>query len=67
MDTKDTNELEHITPRQLRALLFFLDNHLTVSEIRERLFDIPDQNKTYQTGLSMWVRMNKDAGYYPQD
>ena len=45
MSNIDKNAIETITPRQLRKILFHIDNEdMTVKELRKRLFDIDNQD-----------------------
>ena len=54
-------ELETITARQLREILFHVDDQdLTVKELRKLLFDAPEQDKPVSIGFSMFVKMLAD-------
>lgn len=53
MDTKNT-----ITARQMREMLFNLDNQqMTVEELRKRLFEVQEQDKPVNVDFSMWRKM----------
>ena len=38
-------ELETITPRQLRKILFYADSIMTIGELRKILFAAPEQDR----------------------
>ena len=40
-----TKEMEAITARQLRKILFYIDETMTIGELRKRLFDVRQQDK----------------------
>ena len=45
MSNIDKNQIETITPRQLRKILFYLDDEkMTVKELRKRLFNNDNQD-----------------------
>ena len=47
-----------ITVRQLRELLFYIDDqNMTVEEFRKRLFDIEDQDMELIPDFSMWKKV----------
>ena len=56
----DTNELITITPRQLREILFYVqDQDTTIAALRAMLYEVPEQNKAYQVGPDMYHKMAK--------
>ena len=53
---RDLTTIDTITPRQLRKILFYIDNEdMTVKELRARLFEIPGiiQDEPVSVGFSM--------------
>lgn len=61
MDKKDTNKMEHITPRQLRQILFYAEDALKIHELRAMLYEVKDQDKAYQVGHGMFQKMQADS------
>ena len=58
MDTKQAKELETITARQLRSILFNVaDQDMTVSELRAMLYKVTEQDKEYAINMGMFHRM----------
>lgn len=53
-----TNELDTITARQLRRILFFVqDGSKTVEELRHELFHVDQQDTPVEIGFGMFERM----------
>ena len=47
-----------ITPRQLREILFYLQNQeMTVRELRQELFEVVEQDEPMEVGHAMFVKM----------
>ena len=62
MTKQATKELETITARQLRAILFNLANQeMTVSELRAMLFKVTDQDKEYSIDMGMFHKMTWES------
>lgn len=58
----NTNELETITARQLRQILYFVQNgNQTVEELRRELFKVAEQDKPVAIGFGMIARMSQDT------
>jgi hydroxypyruvate isomerase len=58
MNTKQAKELETITARQLRSILFNVENQdMTVSELRAMLYNVTEQDKEYNIDMAMFHRM----------
>ncbi len=54
----NTNELETITARQLRQILYFVqDGSKTVEELRRDLFKVQQQDTPVSIGFGMFERM----------
>jgi len=55
-------ELETITPRQLRELLFHLDkNEMTIKTLRSMLFDIENQDEEFQINHGLFYKLEREA------
>ena len=56
------NELETITARQLRQILFFVMNgNQTIEELRRTLFKVAEQDKPVTIGFGLIERMSHDG------
>lgn len=49
--------LETITPRQLRTILFYLNDDMTVKELRAALYDAPDMDGQFNISWALLERM----------
>lgn len=59
-----TNAAETLTIRELRALLFDLDNQqMTIEELRHLLFDLDNNNETAEAGINHINRAERLARY----
>ena len=56
---KNTEELDTITARQLRQLLFFANDDMTVGELRRLLFHVQEQDTPHRVGFGMIARMQQ--------
>ena len=61
MTKQATKELETITARQLRSILFNADEAMTVGELRAFLFKVTDQDKAYNINLAMFLKMAQES------
>lgn len=50
-------EMEMITPRQLRRLLFYLPSDMTVEELRHQLFRSPNMDEEFVPNWGLLERM----------
>ena len=56
--TKRTTELETISARELRQILFHLEDGMTVKELRAKLFDCIEQDEQHVIGFSLATALN---------
>ena len=61
-----TQELEAITARQLRKILFYIDETMTSGELRKRLFDVRQQDKEVNIYWGMLDAMAHEDTPKPQ-
>ena len=62
MTKQAAKELETITARQLRQILFNVVNQdMTVEELRAWLFKVTDQDKEYNVDMAMFHRMEAES------
>ena len=62
-----TKERETITARQLRKILFYTDETMTIGELRKRLFDVRQQDKEVNIYWGMLDAMAYEDTPNPQD
>mgnify|MGYP003382446201 CR=1 FL=1 len=60
-------EMETITARQLRKILFYTDETMTIGELRKRLFDVRQQDKEVNIYWGMLDAMAHEDTPNPQD
>ena len=62
MNSKMNNtemDVQTISARQLREILFYLDNQeMTVKELRNKLFDVEQQDKQVDVNFSMYDKLS---------
>ena len=61
-----TKEMETITARQLRKILFYTDETMTIGELRKRLFDVRQQDKEVNINWGMLDAMAHEDPPHPQ-
>lgn len=61
-----TKEMEAITARQLRKILFYIDETMTIGELRKRLFDVRQQDKEVNIYWGMLDAMAHEDTPNPQ-
>jgi hypothetical protein len=59
-------EMETITARQLRKILFYTDETMTIGELRKRLFDVRQQDKEVNIYWGMLDAMAHEDTPNPQ-
>ena len=59
MNTETRRELDTISARELREILFNLsDDQMTVRELRAKLFEVQEQDKQVSIGFMMEFKLN---------
>jgi len=61
-----TKEMEAITARQLQKILFYIDETMTIGELRKRLFDVRQQDKEVNIYWGMLDAMAHEDTPKPQ-
>jgi len=59
-------ELETITARQLRKILFYMDEEETIGELRKRLYEVRDQDREVGIYWGMLEAMARETTPNPQ-
>ena len=59
--------MKTITARQLRKILFYTDETMTIGELRKRLFDVRQQDKEVNIYWGMLDAMAHEDTPNPQD
>ncbi len=60
-----TNKLETMSARELRELLFWLPDGMTVEELRATLFAADDLDKQVPVGWGLWPVLTATAEEQP--